>query len=83
MDELREAAGEHKPKIDASDAAALVHAKAAKSPVRLNQLLKFHQSRGVLLREILAAMARSPVVGDPIGAGRPRAAPASSGERRG
>jgi hypothetical protein len=60
------------PAISASEAAELIRAKRARSPVRLNQLMKNFQARGVPTPDIIAAMAASPHLINAIGAGRQR-----------
>jgi hypothetical protein len=65
-------AGECKPAISPSDAAELVRAMRARSPARLNQLMKLHRDRGLSDREIVEAMARSAHLVNAIGAGRQR-----------
>jgi len=72
MHEIIDNAGEHKPTLDDSDVARLIRAQRAKSSAQFNQLLKFHQSRGISTREVLAAMAASPLMIDALGSGRRR-----------
>jgi len=69
MTEILDTTEACKPALDASDAAELIRARRA-SPQQLKKLLKFHRDRGVSDREIIAAMAASPVLVDAIGRGR-------------
>lgn len=57
--------------VDASDAARLVEAYGS-SPGWFRELYEFHRKRGVTTAEILAAMAASPAVANPLGRGRRR-----------
>jgi hypothetical protein len=67
MSEIINNPNECKPvAVDASDAAELIRARQS-SPALLKKLLEFHRKRGVTTAEIVAAMAASPVLVNPIG----------------
>jgi hypothetical protein len=66
MNDLIHNATECKPAIDAAE---LARTKRS-SPARFNSLFQRYRRLGFTEREIVAAMARSPVLVDPIGRGR-------------
>ena len=60
----------HEDKLVEIDAAALISAMRSSSPKRLKKLLERYRRHGFSNREIVAAMAASPRLINPIGKGR-------------